>query len=382
MGVTIREKPPGSGIYWLFISHRGKRTSQKVGGNKKRADELAEEIRHQLALDKLGLLEKSDKKITFYAYARAWIDNYILPPMRSQGTHTRYGKLLDQHIRPLIGSVPLAELSRSQIRDALVKYMRSGASRSSVGLMHCVISGALNHAVDDELIESNPAAGLVRKLALDDKGREEIRPLTPTEVATVLSIIADHWPAYYPAFLTLFRTGLRLGELCALKWEDVNFRDKQLMIHRTARDQVITNKTKTSRSRRRVDISDQLAQVLADMHKQWIKNNLKSGNKKRNLVFQLNNKLLPQNTIRRIFNRALERAGLDRRRIHDIRHTYASILLSTGTPIIYVKEQLGHTSIKTTVDVYGHLLPSTNRHAVNTLDDKKNTDYKGGLRTG
>ncbi|MFA5706820.1 MAG: tyrosine-type recombinase/integrase [Patescibacteria group bacterium] len=381
MGVSIREKPPGSGIYWLFISHRGRRTSRKIGTNRKRAEEMAEEIRHQLALDKLGLLERQDRKITFYAYARAWIDNYIRPPLRAQGTHTRYGKLLEQHIRPLIGSVPVAELSRSQIRDALASYMRAGASRSTVGLMHCVISSALNHAIDDELIESNPAAGLLRKLALTNKGREEIRPLTSAEVATVLAIIADHWPTYYPAFLTLFRTGLRLGELCALKWEDVNFRDKQLFIHRTARDQVITNRTKTG-SRRRVDISDQLAQVIADMHKEWMKNNMKSGNKKRNLIFQMNNKLLPQNTIRRIFNRALERAGLDRRRIHDIRHTYASILLSQGTPIIYVKEQLGHTSIKTTVDVYGHLLPSSNRHAVNTLDDKKNTGYKGGLRSG
>jgi len=77
---------------------------------------------------------------------------------------------------------------------------------------------------------------------------------------------------------------------------------------------------------------------------------------------------IEQNHIRRIFKRVLTKAGIREIRIHDIRHTYASLLLSQDEIPVYVKEQLGHQSIYITVDIYGHLIPSSNRAAVNRLD--------------
>ena len=71
----------------------------------------------------------------------------------------------------------------------------------------------------------------------------------------------------------------------------------------------------------------------------------------------------------RVFHKIIEKADLPKFRIHDIRHTFASLLLQQGEPLNYVKEQLGHASIQTTVDVYGHIVPSANRNAVNKLDD-------------
>ena len=77
---------------------------------------------------------------------------------------------------------------------------------------------------------------------------------------------------------------------------------------------------------------------------------------------------MEQNYIRRVFKRILAKAGLRDIRLHDTRHTYASLLLSNGESPVYVKEQLGHSSINITVDIYGHLIPSSNRAAVNKLD--------------
>jgi integrase len=77
---------------------------------------------------------------------------------------------------------------------------------------------------------------------------------------------------------------------------------------------------------------------------------------------------MEQNYIRRIYKRVLTKAGIREMRLHDIRHTYASLLLSKGENPVYVKEQLGHSSIKITVDIYGHLIPGSNRGAVNQLD--------------
>ena len=74
-----------------------------------------------------------------------------------------------------------------------------------------------------------------------------------------------------------------------------------------------------------------------------------------------------QNLKNRVFIRCLEKAGLRRIRFHDLRHTFASLLIQNGEPLAYVKEQLGHASIKMTVDVYGHLVPGANREAINRL---------------
>ena len=79
-------------------------------------------------------------------------------------------------------------------------------------------------------------------------------------------------------------------------------------------------------------------------------------------------KLMEQNYIRRIFKKILVKAGIRKMRLHDIRHTFASLLLSRGESPVYVKEQLGHSSIQMTVDIYGHLIPGSNRGAVNQLD--------------
>jgi integrase len=79
---------------------------------------------------------------------------------------------------------------------------------------------------------------------------------------------------------------------------------------------------------------------------------------------------------RRTFRKILEKADVPQIRIHDIRHTFASLLLAAGEPLHYVKDQLGHAAIQTTVDVYGHIVPGSNRNAVNRLDDEKDSGLK------
>ena len=117
-------------------------------------------------------------------------------------------------------------------------------------------------------------------------------------------------------------------------------------------------------------MSDQLASVLKNVVKERKKEALKSGKGKMpELLFLNKGKIIKQNYIRRIHHRILKKAGLREIRIHDLRHTYSSLLLSQGESPIYVKEQLGHHSIQVTVDVYGHLIPSSNRQAVNRLYD-------------
>ena len=117
-------------------------------------------------------------------------------------------------------------------------------------------------------------------------------------------------------------------------------------------------------------MSDQLTTVLKGLVTERKKEALRSGKGElSDLVFMHNGEIMEQNFVRRIHDRILRKAGLRKIRTHDLRHGYASLLLSKGESPVYVKEQLGHHSIQMTVDIYGHLIPSSNRQAVNKLDD-------------
>jgi integrase len=116
-------------------------------------------------------------------------------------------------------------------------------------------------------------------------------------------------------------------------------------------------------------MSDQLAAALSQLLTKRKREALKAGlGEPVPYIFHRNRKPMKQNYIRRIFKRVLTKAGIRGMRLHDIRHTYSSLLLSKGENPVYVKEQLGHSSIKITVDIYGHLIPGSNRGAVNQLD--------------
>jgi integrase len=233
-----------------------------------------------------------------------------------------------------------------------------------------VIGGPLSFALDEELIPSNPASGITKKLQLRRDRKIEIEPLTGEEVALFLDTCSPHRPEYYPFFLCALRTGMRLGELLGLQWGDVDFHGKFIRVSRSYKLGRLTP-TKTGKIRR-VDMSNELLDTFKALYLARKKEALKSGvGEVVETIFHRGCKPMEQNYIRRVFKRLLTKAGLREIRLHDIRHTVASLLLSDGASPVYVKEQLGHTSIQMTVDIYGHLIPSSNREMVNRLDSQQ-----------
>jgi len=174
---------------------------------------------------------------------------------------------------------------------------------------------------------------------------------------------------HYPLFLCAIHTGLRSGELAGPKWGDIDFRGKFLTVRREIVLGKIIATTKTDKIRR-VDLSDSLLEELAELKlkrkEDWLKKGL---NEIPEWIFcnREGNPLDMHNLKNRHFFKCLEKAGLRRIRFHDLRHTFASLLIQNGESLAYVKDQLGHSSIKLTVDVYGHLVPGANREAVNRL---------------
>ena len=167
--------------------------------------------------------------------------------------------------------------------------------------------------------------------------------------------------------LTLARTDMRFGEAVALKWSDIDFNGRFITVQRSYSSGKYLSTPKNSKSRR-VDMSLQLTEtlwmlkrererILKDNKPEWIFHN------------QAGNLINSHNWRSRVFNNALDKAELRHVRIHDLRHTFASLLLQAGESMMYVRDQLGHSSIKVTVDIYGHLVPGGNKEAVDRLDD-------------
>jgi integrase len=371
MGVSVREKKPGE--WWVFISRQGKRTSRKIGTDKKTAMEVAKKIEAKLVLTDFHLAQR-EKVPTFKEYAEQWLETYIKATKRLS-TYRRYREVL-KHVYPDIGNLPIDKIKRGNVRDLLLKLgEKKGLSKSTLSLAKDVVSGPLSYAMDAELILVNPTIGLTKHLQIQRNKQEHLDPLNHEEVNLFLKTCLKMCPEHYPFFLCAFRTGMRLGELLALHWGDVDWNRRFLRVERSYKLKQVTQ-TKNGRARR-VDMSDQLIEVLRNHFTRSKEEGLKLGlGSAPELVFHRKEEPIEQNHIRRIFKRILERAGLREIRIHDIRHTYASLLLSEGISPVYVKEQLGHSSIQMTVDIYGTWIPNSNRAAVNRLDTLSADDRK------
>ena len=369
MAVKVRERPKGSGIYWIFIDHQGKRKAKKVGRDKRLAREAAKKIDAKLVLGVLDLsFDKNHTPPTFGDYAKTWI-TITVPATCKASTLTDYLGILTNHVLPVFGKQAVTDINRFMVKSFLMEKIKAGFAQSTVTHMKNTVSGVLNLAVDDNTIAVNPAHRLGKLFQAKDL-KETINPLNREELCLLLDTFKGYYPDYYALALTLARTGLRLGEALTLKWGDIDFRRRFITVQRNlSRGRIETPKTGRQRL---VDMSKQLQETL-QRHRHRIKLttiNKGWGQVPEWIFINEDGKLLDSHNWRkRVFYKALEKAGLRKIRIHDLRHTYASLLIQAGESLAYIRDQLGHSSIKMTVDIYGHLAPEGNKDAVDKLDD-------------
>ncbi|SLM30607.1 Integrase family protein (fragment) [Desulfamplus magnetovallimortis] len=257
------------------------------------------------------------------------------------------------------------------VKKFLMKKVTSGLSASTVTHMKCCVAGVLNVAMDDEVLKVNPAHRL-GKIFKTRQVKDDIEPYSKDELVQLMEAFQEFFPEHYPMALTLARTGMRIGEVVALQWKDIDFKKRHIHIQRTfSRDKLGTPKNGKDRY---VDMSNQLAKVLAQL-KEVRKAEAEENGWKRKPKWIFINKV--GNTIdinhwrKRVFYKVIEKSGLKKIRIHDLRHTYASLLIQAGESLTYIRDQLGHHSISFTVDIYGHLTPGGNKAAVDGLDDEE-----------
>ena len=367
MGVTVRQKTKGKGqSWWVFVAHQGRRISKLVG-DKQAAEKVASTIRAKLQLGEFNFEDEKPVR-TFKEYADSWI-KVTVPATCKASTLRDYQDILNHHILPIFKDNRITELTRGKIKDFLLDKINKGYAKSTVSHMKDVVSGILNKALDDEVILANPALR-IGKMLLKKDGKVFINSLTASELDHLMETANDHFPEHFTLMLLLARTGMRIGEALALQWGDIDFNGRFIEVKRSiVRGTISTPKSGKSR---RVDMSLQLTEVL--------KKHLIISKKKKlalglgeNLEYVLtNDKGFPldkDNWRGRVFNKVLKKAELRKIRIHDLRHTYATLRIQAGHNIADVSNQLGHHSVKLTLDTYYHWMPGKKKTEIDALDN-------------
>jgi integrase len=298
-------------------------------------------------------------KMTVGQWLVRWLT--LVKPTVEPNTYVPYERHVRLHIKPYIGGLRLAKISKAQIRGWYGSLTEKGMSPALQRKVGTTLTMALNHAVNDDLLPGNPAL----KVRKPKAQKPEMVPLDPTQVARFLQ--AARIDRLYALHMTALDSGARPGELFALLWADVDLEGRYLTISKSLEDiggALRVKTTKTPKSRRRIDLSADTVAALAEHRKTMLAEGHIAGP-----VFcdSLGGYLRLTNFRRDSFLPILERAGLPRIRLYDLRHTCATLLLLAGVAAKVVSERLGHSSITLTLDTYSHVLPTMQRKAADLM---------------
>jgi len=281
-------------------------------------------------------------------------------------TTERYRELIRLYIEPSLGHVPIKKLSSLAIQDT---YSKIGASLSArtVHHVHTLFKAAYTWAMRKDLIQRSPF------LSVDPPNvrPKEMRYLTPDEASRLLDAVEG--TQWHSALNLALATGARRGELCALKWTDIDFEGGTITIRASLTDaggKLTLKGTKSDRVRR-FALSPMAIGILRSQRSELLQDRLLAGEayKDSGFVFSgpLGDPMVPDN-LTCAFRNYAEKAGISGATLHTLRHSAATWLLAAGTDIRNVQAILGHSVPSTTLNIYGHAMTELQSKAVATID--------------
>ena len=322
-----------------------------------------------------------------------YLDGWLAGRRLAPSTVASYRKNIRLHIKPYIGSVPLAQLTTARI-DKLYRELETsgradhkagaGLSARTVRYVATILSAALAAAAESQRLARNPAARAHPPTAKQAKP-PEMHPWTAAQLAAFLSWAAEDGHQHAAAWAVLARTGMRRGEALALRWRDVDLDVGTVAVRRSVGvvrvkgegATVAEGPTKTGKPRV-VDIGPATVAVLRAWRRERATMALQLVTADALVFATEEGAHLHPERFSRTFTEALARcrrelAGAGQEpppviRLHDLRHTHATLLLSAGKPVKVVSERLGHSSAVVTMTVYAHVLPGGQRDAADSFD--------------
>jgi integrase len=349
-------------------------TVQTATGAKRKAlygktrGEVSEKLTKAMADRDGGLVFDADG-VRVGEYLGRWLVDSVRDTVRPT-TYERYEQIVRTHIRPVLGSAKLKDITPAHARGLYREKLEAGLSPRTVQYIHVTLHKALKQAVQDGLIPRNATEAV----KAPQVRREEMHPLSVGQTRALLEAAREE--RLEALYVLAVHTGLRQGELLGLKWEDADFEAGTLQVRRslaTAKGGPVLAAPKTRGSRRTVKLTRGAVEALRGHLQRQLEEIDRAGSlwRENGLVFasETGEPLDRRYLTSRRFKALLRRAGLPDIRFHDLRHTCATLLLSKNVNPKIVSEMLGHASIAITLDTYSHVLPNMRDQAAAAMEN-------------
>jgi len=342
-----------------FYDQAGKRRWKTMpeGTTKK---EARDELRETEKLVSNGTYMPVKKIPLFSKVAEDWLD-YKKPKIRAN-TWEEYERQVRCHFEEL-NDIKINRIAIATIEKFITKRQKEKMNISTLRRVLVVLNQVMNYAVRHRYIDHNPVreAERPRKPGNEGESQDKIKILSPSQINAFLGAVADR--KYQTLFRLAIFSGARQGEILGLKWSDILWESNQIHIQRTFNhNRFFSPKSQTSN--RKIDIGPAMVKELKKWKLACPKNEL-------DLVFpsNANTPIDQHHMIPRYFKPALRKAKLPKMRFHDLRHTYASLLIEQGENLKYIQTQLGHSNPTVTLNIYAHLMKPTNQEAACRLEN-------------
>ena len=373
----IRQRSKGSWTIWVDLGRdpeTGKRKQQTftIRGSKRDAER---ELRTALTRIESGAHVKPTK-LTVGEYLQRWLRDYVSSNTAPSTAHG-YSDIVTSHLIPELGRFPLTALRPSHIQAYYSRMLEGGRRDGKGGLSaqtvkhhHRVLYEALKHAVKHGVLIRNVTEAV-------DPPRPDGKEMVTLDLDDVHTLLdAAHDTPYYILFYTALYTGLRRSELLGLRWKDVNLDLATLSVvqtlHYVPAKGYVFREPKTKRSRRLVDLPPSLALLLREhrANQELERKLLGRSLMPDDLAFSYpDGTPLPPNSITKAFHKLAKSLGIPGVRLHDLRHTHATLMLRQGVHPKVVSERLGHSSVAITLDTYSHVMPGIQAAAARRFDE-------------
>jgi integrase len=335
---------------------------------------------------------KDPSKITVKEWLLKWLEVYAKPAVKLS-TFISYEGYINNHLIPAFGGMQLFSLRADTIqgfyngkmengrRDKALnektgelEIKAGGLSAKTIRNLHNMLHKAFGQAYKNGLVLTN----VIDLVAPPRAVKAEMRVLTLLEQRTLLEQTKEHRLGI--VVILGLGTGMRIGEMLALKWKDIDFNKNLLQVRHTinrlksyegdAKTEIVLGEPKTEKSRRTIPLDDILIERLKEHKKNQLSERLKAGKAYVNQDFLFTNELgapVEPRTYQDIFQKLVKQAGISNVNIHALRHTFATRALEAGIPAKIVSEILGHSTVAITLDLYSHVSVDTKREAIEKM---------------